>query len=253
MPNEDPDLVRPVQLVIDTNYLTDVGSFHDMSRDEDPDVDSANSVYRRQRVRDALILAMLLDRDRITTWNLWSEASTIFHERVNPGEQSAERAFTTVFAHFVKDQIFPGWNMLTDETAYPGARGNAADDALVDVAKHFGVPLVSSEGFRPKRLHRAPIVRKAQAAGVAILTPRQYFTGKIDEVDACNEFMRRFLLYRDEYVDTHPSPQNMRAFFADIVTGYYQHVLYGLTSGRPGLVAVTLPWIFEGKPPAANP
>lgn len=232
--------VESVQLIIDTNVMLDIASCHDLSNSTDEDVDSRGSVYRRQRAKDGVTLAMLLERDGLTTFNLWGESAALFHARVNPHEATPETVFTTTFLHFTKDVILPRWNMMSDVNESPDARGDEADRALVKLAVKHGVPLVSNEGFGPDGPTKAKLVGKAEGAGVTLLTPRQYFAGKIDEDEAANDFMLRFLANREEYVRTHPSPDAMRDYFATFLTGYSRHVLFGITNGRDRPVAVRL-------------
>lgn len=52
--------------------------------------------------------------------------------------------------------------------------------------------------------------------------------------------MQRFLLKREAYVTGHPFPKETRGFFADFLTGYYQHILFGVTKGFERSVAVKL-------------
>jgi hypothetical protein len=169
----EPSL-EDVQAVVDTNVMFDIASCHDLSTSDEDDVNSVVSVYRRQRARDAVILAMLFDRDKVTTFNLWGETAELFHKIVDPSDNtSIETIFTTTFAHFTKDFVLPDWTMAVDPASQAELRSNAADQALVDIAKARGVPLITSEGFAPAGLYEAKIIKKARAAGVTVMTPRR--------------------------------------------------------------------------------
>lgn len=158
------DAEARIVAVVDTNVLLDLASCHDLSTSHDPDVESQRSVYRRQRARDAVIVAMLFDREGIATFNLADEAREKFLQIVDPSANNLEAAFTTTFWHFVKDEVFPRWEMLTDLEFAKGARASSADDVLLSKALELGVPLISSEGFQvtgARRSKRKNMRRKA--------------------------------------------------------------------------------------------
>jgi len=227
------DLAKPVA-VIDSNVLLETVSCIDLFKHyarNDIDQYSQNAILRRQRARESLLLSIHLDRVKATTFSIF-EAIRITEREVDPNERHKfEYHAITIWAHFVKDHVLPNWTMNVPSNGDDEPRGNQADALLVEHAKKLGIPLISHEGVTTTGVdYKCWIRRKARKAGVAIVTPREFY-GRVDELLYSALFLQRFDGGSAEYVRASPQSEVTRES-VDLLRGYYMHILYGTTNGE---------------------
>jgi hypothetical protein len=86
--------------------------------------------------------------------------------------------------------------------------------------------------------HGCGIRKKAKAAGVPVLTPREFY-GDMDELLESAWFMPRYGQGAEAHIGDSSKPELMRESMLWL-QGYYRHVLYGITKGRREPVPVKL-------------
>lgn len=235
---------RPVA-VLDTNIILDTHSCHDLTSkiDElhpmlgDGALDDEAVTFRLERARESTLLAIHLHRAGATTFGLQSEMVRILARNAPPSElaRKFETAFTTVFIWFVKDRLLSGWNHTVPKK--PGTEaGNAADKALVAAAKERGVPLISNEGYsHTGAVDDTKLIRRcAREEQVAVLLPREYYGGKINEAELIEGFLMKFSRLAPSYIE-----ERRKRFGGDgteellkAVFGLYRLILRGEAEGR---------------------
>jgi|GEM_PF-4964742 len=160
-----------------------------------------------------------------------------------PDGKTFERAFTRAFLWFVKDRLLAGWYPTMAKK--PGAeRSGDADRAIVDAAHERGVPSISVEGLKTDGSfdEKKPVRKYGRERSVTVLSPRQFFEGKMDEAKEIAFFLRRFNKHAPSYLEG-----QRRRFGHDgsssllrTMLGLYELVLLGKgPDGRK--VKVTLP------------
>jgi hypothetical protein len=169
--------------VVDTNVILDTHSVHDVMGAYDKrfsDRDAPELVFRRGRARESLLAMIYLNKIKATTFSLHSELldqlTKVAPPDATPGTVF-EADFTRMFIWFVKDYVLPDWDSQV-ATKPGGERANAADAALVEAAKEFGVPLITNEGFTKDGYGEGKIGKRASVAGVTWYHPRKYPRGR---------------------------------------------------------------------------
>jgi hypothetical protein len=228
----DLEYDKPIA-VIDTNVVMDIfGCFHVVRHYDDPGITAEHpkSVYRRDRARQALLLAQHLHNIKATTFNIY-EPMTIVVREVDPEvSDTFEHHYTRIFANYVKGHVIPDWVMLQPAQQGEEGKGDKADSALVQYAKDYDVPLISFEGFTPSGIDPGnKMRRKALGAGVRVLTPSDFY-GDADEQLLAALFYNGFRNGAKRYIDEGPAPAINRVAVND-VNRYFQHVLFGITEG----------------------
>jgi len=223
---------KPVA-VIDTNVIINIfGCFHVSRHYDEPGMSAEHpkSTYRRDRARQALLLAQHLHNTKATTFNIY-EPMTIVVREVNPeASDTFEHHYTRIFANYIKDTVLPDWTMLQPDRPGNEGKGDKADSALVQHAQDYGVPLVSFEGFTPSGIDSNNKMRKkATAAGVQLLTPMEFYS-EADEQLLAALFYNGFKNGAKRYIDEGPAPEVNHVAVND-VNGYFRHVLFGITEG----------------------
>jgi hypothetical protein len=222
-----------VDAAIDTNVLIEIYSAHDLLEAIDklahltepliavhPDVER-----RRVRARESLLLAHHLHQQGTFTYALLREFTDKLPNLVPPQSRDEfETAYTTVFVHHLRDELmFPGWKIATVTGADDDVAKNGCDEHLVKFAARHKVPLISNE-TKPK----GTIQRLARKHGARVVTPRQFWLGKMDEAQAVREILSaldrsRGELYYRLYLPGRPS--GMVADFLDTVETLFRFVL----------------------------
>jgi hypothetical protein len=182
-----------VVAVLDTNVMLDLVSVHDLARAAQAG-DPQKHRSRGVRAGAALRLAILLNEFEASTFSPGMEALAIAERAVPPGGSGHEPAFIQVWLYFITDELLPDWQMGT----LPGdgceeLRGNAMDDALVDLAKRRGCPLITNEGVSHSGalLAKKRIPRRAALLGVEVVTAADFCRGKLKR-SAIEQFMIKF-------------------------------------------------------------
>jgi hypothetical protein len=219
--------------VIDTNVVMDIfGCFHVVRHYDEPGMKAEHpkSVYRRDRARQALLLAQHFHNVKATTFNIY-EPMTIVVREVNPeASDTFEHHYTRIFANYIKDSVIPDWVMLQPAQLGDEGKGDKADAALVQYAKEYGVPLISFEGFTPTGIDPSNKMRKrAAAAGAAVVTPSEFYSDADEQLLAAL-FYNGFKGGAKRYIAEGPAPDINRVVMND-VNGYFKHVLFGVTEG----------------------
>jgi hypothetical protein len=228
-----------VVAVVDTNVMIDLHSCHDHTRVLHPALSEVGDAawlktdvwYRGTRARDAVLLAIYLDQIKATTWGSHGEFVEKLAKIVPPapekdGGQDWELDFATNVIHFVREFLLANWTHAMPLPA-EGERGNAADKWLVAEALRLNVPLISNEGLRiDGSIDQAKNIRKlATGAGITVVTPRDFFNGRIDEVAAADAFQVRFIeqlnIYTRDRTDHLERMLWMMKRYYDVVLYFY--------------------------------
>ncbi len=110
----------PIVAVLDTNVKLDMYSCHDVTRTYDSAFSTLGKAaasdpqvsYRFARAKEALLLAVYLNKLGAATFNLHHETIELLTKTVPPtavGGQSFEAEFVVFFLHFVRDYLLPNW------------------------------------------------------------------------------------------------------------------------------------------------
>jgi len=237
-----------VDAILDTNVVLDIQSIHDMTaayeRLGTADLDAPHLVYRRARARESLLLGMYLHTAKATTLSLHSEFIALLTRVAPPtakGGVSLGVEFTTTFSWFVKDYLLPDWNMNIP-TEPGGERGNAADAALVALARQASVPLITNEGYTAAGIVDEKLRKRAKEAGVEVFAPREFYDGKMDETAETEAFLERWASEAPRYLEQHRNEfgRDKSDELLAIICGLYRHVLLGETEGGAERVRVRL-------------
>jgi hypothetical protein len=238
----------PPELVMDTNVFVDIHSCADVTEDfnrlyttlGNAALDDPAITYRIARARESMLLAVYLHTTKSTSLALRHEAIGILERRSPParGGTSMTADHTRVVAWFVKDYCLRGWNSVVT-TAHGKVEGSAADRALVALAAEKSIPLVTTEGYsRDGSIDETRLIRReARAQGVTVLTPREYYAGKMDETAEIDAFLQRFYDRVPVYLERRGKRDAMHKLLAN-VHGFYRFVLRGEVEGRTTPVRV---------------
>lgn len=233
MADEGPKFNKPIA-VLDTNVVLDASSCLHMVKHYDnqavPDPTTRDSILRRQKARESLLLSVYLNSIQATTYSIF-EATRITVREISPdSNRTLENHAMIIWLHYVKDSVLPSWTMVSPSNGDAEPVGNAADALLVAKAREFGVPLVSHEGVTVHGLNpRSGIRKMAQDSGVKIVTAREFY-GDMDELLQSALFMQAYGNGAEEHVGKSAKPEIMRESML-VLQAYYRHILYGLTEG----------------------
>ena len=169
-----------VTAVIDTNVLIDIMSIHDIVKgfveaekagakataaDALRVFQSPELKPRRERARDALLLAIYLHTAGATTFCARGEATRVLTERSPPvgddGASNESMAYTRLWFEFILERVLPGWS-LTWGGQPETISGEDVDDALLRFARLGKFPLITNE--TPPGKKKIPV--KAISLGV---------------------------------------------------------------------------------------
>lgn len=259
--------------VVDTNVMLEITSCHDVfDAATELGVEGARSeamTYRFGRMRESLILAMHLHREGLTTASLWESLVRLSDEDVvPPGDQRCPKVhYTTMMAHFVRDELLSGWHIAVpdlpiDVTSMSAAeltkylRENTpqeveADDELLRMAQEHDVPLITNEGYRRTILRgKKPVSlrRRGPEAGVEVVTPREFWMGKLDEHEAIEQFLADYRRKVMNYIAGHETEQQRKVARrdAEFVYGALLMVFNGDNALSDQPFEVSLP-LWDGK------
>lgn len=230
--------------VLDTNVMLDVYSCHDLSNEylKGGDIAGPTATYRRARARESLLLAIYLHNIRATTYGLHHEVPGKLTDNVAPeAHDTWENQHTTLFAHFVKEEVLFGWFAGYVPENDKGLVGDKADDHLLAYAKQNGLPLITNEGFRVRGVKDQKLRKRAKAEGVAVFSPKEFYEGRMDEQAEIWAFFKRFADRAPIYIDQHNrlnGQTNVRDALHRL-DGVYRHILFGETKDL-GLLPVTV-------------
>lgn len=202
--------LHDVSAVMDSNVLVELVSYHDLdnafarSRSKD-----GAFHYRKQRLRNTLILFEYLHRNKLTTYSMRDEPIAIL-SRLIP----EDRKFTPHTEHlrvaipFLAENIFRDWTGKVADDGEPQPTGNEADDFLVDVAAHWRIPLITYEGIRTDgRIDPTKRIQKRSKENcVKVMTPSEFWAGKIDFREAATRITRSLRVRQKAYVQTQQRP-----------------------------------------------
>jgi hypothetical protein len=236
--------------VVDTNVLEDLYSWHDLfdhynpEDGKSPDIGDPKSVWRRARVREALLLACHFHNTRATTVSISEGERQLLEVADESGkakdgsDQRHKAAYITIFLWLVQEHVLNGW---TQGARRSNARGNDADEELMALAKEHSLPLITSEGYTPT----GPVAKKMRLTGtqqgIQVLTAAEYlavFAKDMDQNAEAEAFLERFKAHVPAYLVKH-NTSNVRRFVADM-EDYYRHCLLGITPGRTDRVLVAV-------------
>jgi hypothetical protein len=220
--------------VLDTNVVLDAISCVHMVKHYDnqavPDPTTPDSIFRRQKARESLLLSVYLNSINATTYSIF-EATRITVREVAPEARGTfENHAMIIWVHYVKDTVLPDWTMVGPSNGDDEPVGNAADALLVEKAKEFDVPLISHEGITVDGINpKSGIRKKAVAAGVKIVTAREFY-GEINEDLNSHLFLQGYGRGAEAHIGKSEHPEYMRESML-VLQAYYQHILYGHTEG----------------------
>ena len=219
--------------VVDTNVMLDVYSCHDLEGEYDKggDIAGPNATYRRARARESLLLAIYLHAIRAMTYGLHHELPRKLTEMVDPAAHGTwVNHFTTLFVHFVKDDVLFGWNLGFVPDNDLGVAGDEADGRLLTFAKDNKLPLITNEGFNVHGIKDKKLRGKAKAQGVAVFTPREFCEGNLNENAEMQAFLKRFVERAPAYIEQHErefGPSKVVGESLHRLLGVYRHILFG--------------------------
>lgn len=241
--------LRP-DVVVDTNVLLDLYTCKDLFRDYEamcagrPESEwvalsrAREVVYRRQRARDAILLAVLLNKQRALAYHLQHEFLTLIKRVVPPTDTTSPETHYTSLLYRLLRRALPNWRQMTDDVhpllvergvepvEGPGLVGNAADTRLLGVAKEWAVPLITNEGFGPNGAVPGRLRDRARQAGVAVYTPSEFVGDQLKLAVELPRLLKRLRIGVGPFMDGHPAPA-VGLDGVGLVFGYLQHVLYG--------------------------
>jgi len=108
------------------------------------------------------------------------ESLEVLKKQVAPKEAPLSHQLTQVVVHVIRPIVFHGWVRGALEGVPAGLRGTPADDALLNAASTFGVPLITNEGLtlpnsaRAKKKSKRNLPARCKVAGVPCYTPEEY-------------------------------------------------------------------------------
>ncbi len=196
------------RITVDTNVVLDVASWHDLMKAFDRrDFEAVE--WRRRCARDALSLFVHCHENSIDSLSVDEfRAQLLVH--CDPAADAMEDHFVRVFVWFVKDYLLYRWDWKYG-TNSTGLKSNAADAAVLELAKTTGTALITKEDFTPKGLRPKPkrgsLRKKATDAGVPVYHPREWLVHRRALVEA--EF-ERFLERWDCLVPLYITAQRAR-------------------------------------------
>jgi hypothetical protein len=236
-----------IHAITDTNVLLDIYSCHDVigaynrayERLGPTAIDEPAVIYRRVRARESILLALYFHRIAAHSYSLHAEVLELLTRRSPPAPpgQTIESDFTTFFLHFVKDSVLPAWR--PGMPVMPGNEARSqADQALVNFARSLDVPLITNEGYTQDGIvdQNHGLRPLARDAGVQVFAPREFYAGKIDEVQEIEDFLRRFREQAPAYIDVRRAslgPDDRGEEVLNWIYGYYRMVLLGDTTATP--------------------
>lgn len=203
-----------ISVVIDTNTFLEILSVGDilrpydqLDRGEASELDTEEVDRRIGRVQESLILGQVLHKKGMTSYTLSGETLRILTKMVPPfpslGESNnsyVSRHYTGRMVHFVKDEVWDKWLWVSD-TVPEIVTSNECDQLLVNRAKQFEVSLISRESPTKK----GSIYRRAELAGVEVLSPEQFIRRAGVDVGAeCFRFLQKFRRKASKYLATVP-------------------------------------------------
>lgn len=163
-------------------------------------------VFRRNRARESLLLALHLHLRGASTYSFQNEHIDQL-KKVSPTEsedyqKSLANAFTVQFIHFVRPKLLNRWGQewMAPETV----TGTAADKALVEFAQRMKLPLITNEGNTPSGVLEQGMRKRAREAKVLVYTPRDFYTGHLDCGAASENFLKQFRSAAPSYIGARP-------------------------------------------------
>jgi len=237
-----------VMAFVDTNVALDIYTAADVLRDHERlgivDLEHRQHVYRRARARESLLLAMFFNDTKAVTYGLHQESKRQVLRASPPDDHASFGThYTKFFVRFVHERLLPDWRDTWEIDNDAGLQGQECDDRLLALAAEHSLPIITNEGFTPDGFIEDPkkLRQRARARGLAVYTPREFWSGKMDEAVRIDQFLSRFCAEASKYISTHRSPPMAHDSLSTIL-GYYKLVLLGITEGRDKPVSVTLPW-----------
>jgi len=104
-----------------------------------------------------------------------------------------------------------------------GVGGNAADDRLLILAQQLGKPLIPNEGYGPNGVTDIKLRKRALDTGVRVFTPRQFWSGNLDETAELRAFFERFAAEAHDYSpyqNTRRTIDGRDYLMLDVMCGY---------------------------------
>ena len=263
-----PNALPHYEAIVDTNVLVDLYTPTDLMRayasKSREELDEPDCVYRRARVREAMLFALYLHETGATTWSLHHEPIEMLRTFAPPPPDDDEGEsegvaepdtrtrhgganveivrdsdaifasdFLRVFLWFVKERLLSGWDGRIDE-ARDSLRGNHADAELIRVAHDHGAVLVTNEGNATKKPKRDSLRVKGELVGVRVNTPREFVPSTFDADRAIARFFDAFRAEAPAYI----AGRRDVAGWVGFLMRYYRHVLLGETEGRARVAVV---------------
>jgi hypothetical protein len=244
--------------IVDTNVLVDLYTPRDLMRAYAAKLPEDLCIYRRARVREAMLFALYLHETRGTTWSLHHEPVEMLRtfapplpdedegetegasepdtrarhgganvEIIRDSDDIFSSSFLTVFVWFVKEHLLSGWD--DKSPAEPGAlRSDDADLGLLWMAHDHGAVLVTNEGNATKKPKPDSLRVKGELVGVRVNTPREFVPSTFDADRAIASFFEAFRAEAPAYI----AGRKDVAGWVGFLLRYYRHVLLGETEGR---------------------
>lgn len=241
-----------VVAIIDTNVILDIFSMTDLMTAamaaSPPDTDSSDAYFRRIRSRESLLLAWFLHTRAATTISLHHEVIRALTRAVDPtAVRTREWQHVQLSIYLLKDRVLDRWDGRAPADSDRGLTNHQGDDLLLHLARKYGAPLITNEGYSLQGvsdLKKDKLRFRAKEQGIEVHTPREFWGGRMGE-RACRKFLARY----DRVVPRFLRRQNNAAGALEAVRfrrGFLDHVFYGHTDGL-GTFPVLPPWLIRAK------
>lgn len=215
--------------IVDTNVILDIFTVNDLvgayaKRDD------SESLFRRVRIRESLLLAWYLRSIGATTRSLQNEVTRLMVKRAPPESTTIESRYPNVMVNFVRPYVLDRWNVLLDDSD-AGLVGRQCDDKLLELAKEHSAPLITNEGYSidgvssndPKKLRA-----RGAAKQLRVFTPREFWQGQMGD-RAWRRFLKRFTDAAPKFIKREAHPEAMEKALGEYHS-ILRHVFFGKTS-----------------------
>jgi hypothetical protein len=182
---------KNIDAILDTNAFIETATLLDLNRAVTDGSDKNTRLFRWARRRDALLLSIILDHQKIQTFGL-HEAHRKLGDLIEPQDAGVDpdHDFLVFHLHVVKDRVLTGWEHhvpMPPETV----DGTRVDNVLVATAQHNALPLITTEGLTADGIVDRGMRKKAKKAGVPVFTPGEFIAGRCDAAKLAGTFMER--------------------------------------------------------------
>lgn len=226
----------PIAAVVDTNVILDVFSPTDLLEAYKKGGDfHREAEFRRARARESLLLAWHLHSTSARTLQLPRENVRLMVEKAKPGALDQYLSVHVQLSiYLIKERVLERWHDGVEAGCDDAMRGTACDDKLLELSARYSAPLVTNEGHSPDGIsdeHPKKLRRRALDRRIDVRTPRQFWSGKLDEDTACQQFLARVEAAVPGFVGAQ-SHRDAAQVAVSLYRRVLRHILLGETSSE---------------------